>query len=111
MPDRVIENPIINSPYREPSRRFVFDRDGITGEVAEGRRRSACFVPAGRRLEAASEWTVDRIRENREINEIRARVGHWRRRGHPGVTPTTRALLQHWSCPQNGRRTRVRRPQ
>jgi type III restriction enzyme len=100
MPDRVIENPIINSPYREPGRRFVVDRDGITGEVAEGRRRSACFVPAGRRLEAASEWTVDRLRENREINEIRARVGHWRRHGHPGVTPTTRALLQHWNDPE-----------
>jgi type III restriction enzyme len=105
MPDRVIDNPIINSPYREPGRRFVFDRDGITGEVAEGRRASACFVPAGRRHELATEWTLDRIRENREINEIRARVARWRRRGHPDVTPTTRALLQHWSDP--GRDTPV----
>jgi type III restriction enzyme len=102
MPDRVIDNPIINSPYREPSRRFVFDRDGITGEVAEGRRRSACFVPAGRHLEVTTEWTLDRLRENREINEVRARVGRWRRRGHPHVTPTTRALLQHWNDPERG---------
>jgi type III restriction enzyme len=100
MPDRVIENPIINSPYREPSRRFVFDRDGITGEVAEGRRPSARFLPAGRQHEVATEWTLDRIRENREINEIRAKVEVWRRRGHPDVTPTTRALLQHWSDPE-----------
>jgi type III restriction enzyme len=100
MPDRVIDNPIINSPYREPSRRFVFDRDGITGEVAEGRRRSACFVPATRQHPAATEWTPDRIRDNREINEIRARVGRWRRRGHPDVTPTTRALLEHWDDPE-----------
>jgi len=100
MPDRVVDNPIINSPYREPSRHFVFDRDGITDEVAERRRRSACFVPAGRRFELATEWTLDRIRENREINEIRARVERWRRRGHPDVTPTTRALLEHWNDPE-----------
>jgi type III restriction enzyme len=100
MPDRVIENPIINSPYREPGRHFVFDRDGITNEVAERRRPSACFVPAARQLELATEWTLDRISENREINEIRARVERWRRRGHPDVTPTTRALLEHWNDPE-----------
>src|SRR6266511_1448700 len=100
MPDRVIENPIVNSPYREPSRHFVFDRDGITDEVAERRRPSAYFVPAVRQLELATEWTLDRIRENREINEIRARVERWRRRGHPDVTPTTRALLEHWNDPE-----------
>jgi hypothetical protein len=26
----VIENPVINSPYEEPQRHFVFDNDGIT---------------------------------------------------------------------------------
>jgi hypothetical protein len=30
VPDRVIDNPIINSPYRIPSRHFAFDIDGIT---------------------------------------------------------------------------------
>jgi type III restriction enzyme len=44
MPDRVIENPIINSPYREPTRHFVFDEDGITNEIAHVRRRSAYLV-------------------------------------------------------------------
>ena len=90
MPDRVIENPIINSPYREPSRHFLLDQDGITNEVAERRRRSAYFVPvpkarkqAAHQLELVTEWTLDRIRENREINEIRAKVQLWRRRGYP----------------------------
>jgi type III restriction enzyme len=107
MPDRVIENPIINSPYGEPGRHFVFDQDGITNEVAETRRRSAYFVPvprarkqAIRQLELVTEWTLDRIRENREINEIRAKVQLWRRRGYPDVTPTTRALLEYWNDPE-----------
>jgi type III restriction enzyme len=106
MPDRVIENPIINSPYREPNRHFVFDQDGITNKVAETRRHSAYFVPvprarkhATRQLELVTEWTLDRIRENREINEIRAKVQLWRRRGYPDVTPTTRALLDYWGDP------------
>jgi type III restriction enzyme len=109
MPDRVIENPIINSPYREPIRHFLFDQDGITNEIAETRRRSAYFVPvprarkqAARQLELVTEWTLDRIRENREINEIRAKVQLWRRRGYPDVTPTTRALLEYWGDPGRG---------
>jgi hypothetical protein len=35
-----IENPIINSPYDEPSRHFRFSDEGITNEVEAGRRRS-----------------------------------------------------------------------
>ncbi len=107
MPDRVIENPILNSPYQEPNRHFVFDDDGITNEIAEGRRRSAYFIPiprprkqGARQLELATEWTLDRIRENHEINEIRGKVQLWRRRGYPDVTPTTRALLDFWNAPE-----------
>jgi type III restriction enzyme len=45
MPQVVIENPIINSPFREPTRHFRFDDDGITDQVVDGRRRSSYFVP------------------------------------------------------------------
>ena len=42
----LIENPILNSPFHEPSQHFVFDERGvITGEVREGRRRSIYFTP------------------------------------------------------------------
>ncbi|GMU79397.1 MAG: hypothetical protein AMXMBFR46_21890 [Acidimicrobiia bacterium] len=45
MGGRIIENPILNSPYDEPTRHFRFDDDGITDEVVDGRRRSSHFVP------------------------------------------------------------------
>src|SRR5262245_4682445 len=45
MADVVIENPILNSPFREPTRHFKFTSDGITNEVAEGRRTSSYFIP------------------------------------------------------------------
>jgi len=33
----VIENPVINSPFDEPQRRFRFTNEGITNEVEPGR--------------------------------------------------------------------------
>ena len=45
MPQVVIENPIINSPFDEPTRHFRFSDEGITSEVVEGRRSSSYFVP------------------------------------------------------------------
>jgi hypothetical protein len=43
----VIENPILNSPYRESTRHFHFDDDGITSTIVEGRRESSAH---GRQL-------------------------------------------------------------
>jgi len=76
MPDVVIENPVLNSPYEEP-RRFRFSDDGITDEVIEARRVSSYFMPIpgakkrGRQLALETEWTQDRIQENQFINQVR----------------------------------------
>jgi hypothetical protein len=43
----VIENPIINSPFDEPTRHFRFNDEGITDEEVVGRRVSSYFVPIG----------------------------------------------------------------
>ncbi len=104
----VIENPILNRPYEAPTRHFRFDDDGITDEIAEGRRPSSYFMPIPKAKRRGGqlvfdEWTGDRIEENRLINQIRDRVGRWRAGGWPGVTPTTRALLEHWTDPGRAR--------
>ena len=39
----VIENPIINSPFDEPTRHFRFSDEGITDEVVVGRRVSIVY--------------------------------------------------------------------
>ncbi len=41
----VIQNPVINSAFVEPTRHFRFDDDGITNEIVDGRRVSSYFVP------------------------------------------------------------------
>jgi len=100
----VIENPVLNSPYEEPKRHFRFDEEGITDEIVEARRVSSYFVPVarprkkGKQLVLDTEWTEERIQENEFINQIRERVQDWRN-GYPGITNTTRRLLEHWQRP------------
>jgi type III restriction enzyme len=99
----VIENPILNPPYSEPTRHFRFSDEGITDEIVEARRVSSYFVPIPRprkrnprQLAFETEWTQDRIKENDFINRVRARVALWRRGGYLGVTKTTARLLEYW---------------
>ncbi len=99
MPQAVIDNPILNSPFREPTRHFRFDDQGITNDIVEARRTSSYFIPIaqpkkkGKQLQFETEWTQDRIEENRLVNLIRGRVAAWRQGGHVGVTATTARLL------------------
>jgi hypothetical protein len=101
MSDALIENPILNSPFKEPGLHFKFTDEGITNEVVSGRRSSSYFIPIarpkkkGKQLAFDTEWTQDRIEENKTVNQIRQRVGIWREGGHVGVTPTTAALLKN----------------
>ena len=104
MTDRIIDNPIINSPYKAPEKHFKFDDEGITNDVVPGRRPSQYFVPVprprkrGQQIELDfAEFTADKIRLNDFVNEVRARVDRWRKQGYQSVTPTTRRLLEFWS--------------
>jgi type III restriction enzyme len=81
MADALIENPILNSPFQETDRHFKFTDEGITSEIVEGRRSSSYFIPIarpkkkGKQLAFDTEWTQDRIEENKTVNRIRQRVG------------------------------------
>jgi len=108
MPDVIIENPILNSPFEEPARHFKFSDEGITNEIVEARRVSSYFIPIAKpkkkgkaaQLAFDTEWTLDRIKPNEEINRIRDRVSQWRKGNYVGITKTTRRLLEYWTNPQ-----------
>ena len=111
MKNVVIENPILNAPFEEPIRHFKFSQEGITDEIANERRVSSYFIPIARPKKRSSkqmlfdtEWTQDRIEENKFINDIRERVAVWRRGQYQGITKTTAALLEHWRNPERDRR-------
>jgi type III restriction enzyme len=107
----VIENPVINTPFEEPKRHFRFTEDGITDEIVEERRISQYFVPiprarkkSAKQLSFETEWTEDRVEENKDINKIRERVEKWRKGGYVGITNTTRKLLEYWKSEDRERR-------
>src|SRR6266511_2460418 len=106
----VIENPVINSPYREPSRHFVFADEGITSEIAEGRRPSSYFIPIPPPKKRTPQtalpgtWVGERVRENEFTNNVRQRVTGWWEGGYTGLTATSRRLFEHWRDPDRERR-------
>ncbi len=106
----VIENPIINSPFEEPKRHFRFTDEGITNEIIEERRISSYFVPVpspkkkGKQLQFDTQWTQDRIEENKFINQIRERVALWSKGGYVGITKITSRLFAHWKHPDRAHR-------
>lgn len=103
----VIENPILNSPFSEPSQHWKFEDYGITNQIIESRRISSYFVPIAQprkkgkdnQLLLDTEWTHDRIQENIFINKVRQRVKLWREGGYSSISRTTRRLLEYWTNP------------
>jgi type III restriction enzyme len=104
MPE-AIENPVINSPYAEPAWHFAFSKRGITAETLPGRRVSEFFIPVPRPKRASSKEQLEfeelelRQQRNELINSTRVQVAAWRVAGRPGLTPTTKRLIDYWTGP------------
>lgn len=114
MDDRFFSDPILNSPYKYPSKHWELDADNRpTGEVADGRRKASFITPIPKtkkqKSSVQSELVFDEGRglstEEQQydltstINQIRQEVDEWRKRPNPatwGVTPETTRLLEHW---------------
>ena len=98
-----IENPIINSPFVEPTKHFLTSAEGeVTGEIDGRRRPSEFFVPVARPKKLSGQLTLDAFggpkkqQPNEIVNEIRQSVARWRASSYPHITSTTRDLLDHW---------------
>lgn len=111
------ETPILNSPYKEPSRHHALDAEGqpLNEPPREGRRRSEFItpVPKPRKKKQKADARQGRLglqsddgvsSEEQEynptpiINEIRTHLAAWRASTPAtwGVTPATARLLRHW---------------
>jgi type III restriction enzyme len=107
----LIDNPIINSPFKSPTRHFALDDEGApTGEIVEGRRVSAYVVPvAAPRHRRGQQPQLDegggKVTPNDFINELRRYVADWRALAPAqwGVTHETERLLVHWRNADGGK--------
>ena len=106
----VLSDPVLNGPYDLPERHFEIGRDGPTGLVLPGRRRSESWVPvprvrkstAGAQQALDFDLTGERRQPNPLINGIREQVDRWRRDDFSGATPISRTVLRWWSDPTRG---------
>jgi type III restriction enzyme len=115
MPNPFFEHPILNSPYKCPTRHWELDAQGQpTQQIIEHRRRAEFITPIpkpkkrkGRATqrtfvfdEGAGLSTEEQQYDPTSlVNEVRAHVGRWRSWPRPSewqVTPETARLLQHW---------------
>ena len=103
----VVDKPIINDPFEEPSRHYVFEEG--QPRLAEERRPAGFFVAPRTRNHSAPVAAEQLVRYDDQpdlapVNEIRRRVREWRKAGYPGTTNITQELLRHWNDPTRERR-------
>jgi len=101
----MIENPILNSPFEEPTQHFEVVGGRFTEKVVSGRRASSYLTPVaqpkGRRgLQLLMPGQDTAVKPNEFINEIRSHVRIWREAGYPGVTAVSQSLLEYWRAPE-----------
>ena len=97
MPQKTINQLIINSPYEEPKRHWHYDRSTRLFDLVDG-RRPAGYVVASSDSKAFDDPGI--FVEIPLINQIRSRVGDWKKAGYPGVTGVTKRLLEYWNDPE-----------
>jgi type III restriction enzyme len=59
VPNAVIENPILDSPFDESRRHFRFGEDRITDKVEDSQRLSTCFIPIASSKRSATKQVFE----------------------------------------------------
>jgi len=96
-----VDNPIINSPFEEPSQWWDYSEGQPV--LREGRRPAGYYLRPRTRAVTGSLFEEEFVRLEL-VNEIRARVKAWRERGYPGTSRVTQELLAYWSRPDRERK-------
>jgi type III restriction enzyme len=95
MSDFEVPEPIICSPYDEPTQHWRI-QEGAAAVLEPGRRSSVYFYPAARDTTVPEGAPAGTMIELKLVTLIRSRVHEWRAAGCPGATRTTAELLDYW---------------
>jgi len=98
-----IDHLIINSPFAEPAQHWAYEREAKRFARRPG-RRPAGYVIATPGIDSQKYDDPGQFIELPLVNRIRPRIAAWRAAGYPGVTGTTKRLLDHWSDGERERR-------
>jgi type III restriction enzyme len=91
-----VEQPILNSPFREPAEHWQIE-EGKAPLRAQGRRKAGYFYrdPRGEEPEPGQAARGDWV-ELELVNLIRERLATWRETEYAGASRTTLDLIRHW---------------
>ena len=97
-----IEQPVLNTPYEEPSRHWRLSEDNrAMAEVQQGRRESIGMLPVPKSQSSQTALELDDTKLNKTVNDIRDAVSGWRRNGYRRATKASRDLLHYWRSDEN----------
>jgi len=101
-----VDQPILNDPFKEPTRHWVYDDFSNIPRVENNRRPAHYYFRSRTRRDRGQTFLFsDEQKVDLEpANTIRGEVKKWRKGGYRGVSPVTRRLLAHWSNPDRERR-------
>lgn len=94
-----IDHLIICSPFAEPDSHWAYDRETQRFERNAGRRPASYTIATPGVDSYDDPGTMVSLKL---ANEIRERVAAWRAGSYPGVTGTTKRLLDHWRDEERG---------
>jgi len=97
----LVDNPIINSPFEEPTRWWAYEEGHPV--LKEGRRPAGYYFRTRTHAAQMAMFEEEFIPLDL-VNTIRLRVKNWREQDYPGVTSVTRQLLKHWNNPNRDRK-------
>ncbi len=104
MSDFEVEQPILCSPFEEPTEHWRLV-EGEPPRRASSRRPARYFYRPPKRGDADAKPAGSTEIELKIVNRVRQQLGAWRAQGHPGVTRTTLDLLGYWR--REGREQRL----
>lgn len=101
-----VDEPIINSPFEEPTHYWVYDTVSGQPVKAAGRRPAHYYFRSRRRQDAAqtSLFAEEEMVELELVNKIRDQVRKWREGGYKNASHITRQLLRHWNSAERERK-------
>ena len=104
-----VEEPIINSPYKEPLQHWSYSKEG-KAQKTPGRRRASYFWTTQKTgslqqtFEAEGFDTDFGSDDLPLVNSLRHDVAKWRASEYENATQVTKQLLRHWQAKDRKRR-------
>ena len=108
MPASEVENPIINSPYEEPTSHWKIHEYEPAEKISGRREPTYMYLPPGAKTADKSERDVGYELKLEKVSLIRQQLSEWRPlalRGEGGVSRVTMELLNYWR--REGREQRL----